>query len=391
MALMDVAVNETRILQTLWKNPGMSRIRVADELGINKSTVTKIVSTLLEEEILVLAEKPDILETKGRRPTGLFINPALGVVIGIELQTGSWTSVALDLSGAQVDRFEGSFEPVGTPAEQVLLDVVEQSLERSRNKGQRCLGIGVGLSGQVDPYRGIILQSNPLNIREPLEFADLASLRFALPVMVENDANCCCWEVFLDKKSRRERNFLCLLAEFRRTGVGPEDGYSELEGIALGMGVVIKDSVLHGDDFSAGEFQSLFRQVENSSQFNITNLQLKNLKQDSSVREILFRELAVNVSLLVNVLNMKMVKIFGNHREDPENLKRLFHQAIQENWPYDSPVECAVEVSSKGQDAVAAGAAGYFLHNLFSLPDIWEEKKALHPSGVALLRRSLGQ
>ena len=66
MSQIDIATNETRILSTVWMNPEISRIGLAREIGLHKSTVTKIVNSLIDEKLLILSiilENPGTVDT----------------------------------------------------------------------------------------------------------------------------------------------------------------------------------------------------------------------------------------------------------------------------------------------------------------------------------------
>jgi len=228
-----------------------------------------------------------------------------------------------------------------------------------------------------------------LNVQEPYHLYDFVAGEYSFPVVIENDANCCCWNVIMRKKRDRERNFLCLLTEMRRTGWGAEAEISQLKGVAVGLGMVIKDSVLHGDKFSAGEFQSVFKRAENPTQFELSLEELPHLYSNPAVWEKVVRELARNIALLVNSLNISMVNVFGTFILDGPKMKEIIRAEIQANWLYDSTVDCAIEISDSSKEAVAVGAAGFFLNRVFSLPDIWEGNDTIYPEGIELLRKAL--
>ena len=373
----------------IWMNPGISRIQLARELNLNKSTITKIVSSLLQEALLILADTPDATTGKGRKPTGLYLNNNMGVVIGIEIQTDGWIGVAVSPHGEVLDTFLSDTISSDSYLEPIIKTAIDTACLRQKALGYHIMGVGIGVSGQVDPYSGIVLSSNPLNVHNAFDVHQFAARNYPFPVVIENDANCCCWNVIMDKKSRRDRNFLCLLAEMRRTGWGVERDISEIKGVGVGLGLVIKDSVLHGDKFSAGEFQSVFKRENNPTQFALDLDELTRLYSDPLIWEKVVREMARNTALLVNSLNMSMVKIFGTFILDGERMKELFWEEIQENWLYDDTVECAIEISDSGKEAVAIGAAGYFLNRAFSLPDIREENNTVYPEGIELLRMGI--
>ncbi len=389
MALMDVNVNATRILHTIWMNPGISRIGLSRELNLNKSTITKIVSTLLDERLVMLADSPDATTSKGRKPTGLFLNTEKGVVIGIEIETDGWIGVAVSLNGELLDTFTSNSISSDSSLEPTIRDAIDTARVRMTDKGYSIIGVGLGVSGQVDPYSGILISSNPLNVHQAYNVREFASEHYPFPVVIENDANCCCWNVIMDKKANRERNFICLLAELRRTGWGVEQDISEIKGVGVGLGLVIKDSVLHGEKFSAGEFQSVFKRENNPTQFALSLEELNALYTDNRVWEQVVREMGRNIALLVNTLNMSMVKIFGTFVLDGNRMREIFWEEIQDNWLYDDTVACDIEIAESGKEAVAVGAAGYFLNRVFTVPDIWEGNETVYPEGIELLRMGI--
>jgi predicted NBD/HSP70 family sugar kinase len=389
MAVLDMAVNATRILNAIWSEPGISRIDLARRLNLNKSTITKIMQNLLDENLVRPAESSYVTDGKGRRPTGLYINEDLGVVLGVEIRTESWDAVVVNLRGDVVMRFPSGVLPPDTDMIHAMELAIESCIAQLRAEGKKVLGAGIGLSGQINPYEGIVLSSNPLKVHQSINVFEHMKSRFPFPVVVENDANCCCWKVMMEKRGRGDRNFLCVLGEFRRIGMGPEDGYSEIEGLALGLGLVIKDTVLHGDHYSAGEFQSVFKRDENPSQFDMTLKEVSSLRDDEELWRRVMGELARNIALLVNVLNITLIRVFGDFIRDPEYLGKILREEIDQNWLYDEPSQYAVEVTPDETNAVATGAAAYFLNRLYSIPDIHDEYSGSYPFGLELLRLAL--
>lgn len=384
----DIRINETRILSTVWMNPGISRIGLARDIGLHKSTVTKIVNSLIDEKLLILSDTPDILSTKGRRPTGLYVNDGLGVVIGIEVQTDSWNGVILELNGKVVDNVFEKYENGSKSLPEFMRGLIDRMVRRAEKTGRKVLGAGLGLAGQIDPYGSVIIYSNPLGVYDPLDFRKEISGIYPFPVLIENDANCCCWNVFLEKRSNRERNFLCILGEYRRTGLSSTPEYMSEEGVAVGMGIVIRDNVLHGDKFTVGEFQSVFKTTPNATQFEIDPDEIKMLQKDRELRLSMIRELARNAALLVNVLGLSLIKVFGNFISEPEEMTDIFENEVQDNWVNGNriPAQCRIEISDNGKEAVAIGAGAYFMYRVFSSPDLWLERDMADPSGVELLR-----
>ncbi|HKL86315.1 MAG TPA: MarR family winged helix-turn-helix transcriptional regulator, partial [Treponemataceae bacterium] len=51
------SINTSRILRTIWLNPGISRIKVAEMLDLDRSTVTKIMQVILDKGLVETAGK----------------------------------------------------------------------------------------------------------------------------------------------------------------------------------------------------------------------------------------------------------------------------------------------------------------------------------------------
>jgi hypothetical protein len=157
----------------------------------------------------------------------------------------------------------------------------------------------------------------------------------------------------------------------------------------LAWGVVIKDMVLHGDQFSAGEFQSVFKTHENPSQFNLSFSEVAKLKDSEVLLQQVIQEMARNIALLVNVLNFTLVQVVGDIAAEADLVREALSEEIELNWLYDSKTNCVVEVCPGDTAPVATGAAAYFLNRLFSIPDIHGEYGGSYPFGLELLRLTL--
>ena len=60
--------NAGRIVRTIWQNPHISRVGIAERLGLSKSTVTYQVSRLIESGIIDEISEGAAGNRGGRRP-----------------------------------------------------------------------------------------------------------------------------------------------------------------------------------------------------------------------------------------------------------------------------------------------------------------------------------
>ncbi|MBN1410145.1 MAG: ROK family transcriptional regulator [Spirochaetales bacterium] len=363
-------INFYRILQQIWANRGISRISIAQQLNLNRSTVTKVVNRLLEYGLVVTTGKYHGKPGVGRMATALEINSNFGLVLGIEVQTDFFRSLLVNLEGKPLESETKAFRKGTDILEDELVNLINAAKLRAESEGIPLLGAGIGLSGIVDPYAGTILHSNSLKIDKPVHLKEGLCQRTGLPIFIENDANCCCWSE-IAFRANKHNNFLAVLGEFRMVDAIE----NRKKGVALGLGIVIQGKVLHGDNYTTGEFLSLFYDNKKPShnQFSITDEEALSLPDNREVLLRVFNELARNVSLLVNCLDITKIIVTGDFSRYSEDFEPLLKLEIQRNWIYPTVKNCVIEFPSDESQAVSFGAAGLFVCKLFSVPDMTDQ------------------
>ena len=73
-----------RIVRTIWQNPQISRVGIAERLALDKSTITNQVARLIDIGLIEEIDEGSAGTRGGRRPIHLAINRSFGRVIGIE-------------------------------------------------------------------------------------------------------------------------------------------------------------------------------------------------------------------------------------------------------------------------------------------------------------------
>jgi len=356
-------LNTFRVLNLVWRRRSISRIEVAQELGLTKGTVTKITGPLLATGLLVEGPeaRPDAAraEARGRPRVALGLNPHRGLVLGLEVRTDGWSSVLLGLDGTVVLRRhgEGNWNPgtLATDLAVLLSDLV------APGPYPPVVGVGVALPGIVDPEEGVLLSSHPLGLSQPLALRESLEARLGLPVHVENDARCGCWGELAF--GAPVGPFVFVLCEQRRHRVGDEGRVA-----AVGFGLVLSGRPWRGPDASAGEFSSALKDHGGSYQFQLDDPTMARVFSDPSAEAQLVDELGRNLALIVNFLNLKAVYVAWPETGNPEAARRTFARLIEDHRPYQAP-PCPVLAPTGGTEAVAYGAAASFLEDLWGALD----------------------
>jgi len=359
-------LNISRVLRLIWQTKGISRIEIAQRLGIDKSTVTKIVASLQEIGIIRAFAQGNAGPLGGRKPIQLEIVSEFGLSVGIEITPEGFVAVILDLHGTILRELTVSMEVTSVfEAFDEALKALTGELE-SRNTP--VLGVGVGIPALVDTDTGTILQSIPLMIEEELAFCAWARAKYGVPVYVENDARCGCLGEMVLRHGTGLDNALFLLSEIRKiTG-----STGSRKNLSVGCGFTLNGNPYYGQDFSAGEFRSILWRPGNSGQFQSNDLSGELVGSDSSVTDSVFAELAAHVALVANLLNLDSVFLGGLTPELTEELAGMIRSEIALKWPYRLRQRCEVIPSSLGKNAVAYGAAGDCILRFFSLPNIYQ-------------------
>jgi predicted NBD/HSP70 family sugar kinase len=351
-----------RIVRTIWQNPRISRVGIAERLGLDKSTVTNQVGRLIEIGIIEEIAEGNAGSRGGRRPIHLAMNRSFGRVLGIEIQVGTYVALVVDLAGEILAETRGQVPMDEENRSKMMLAIIHECSAKLCPEQERLLGVGVGIGGLVDLKKGRIRYSVPLGIKEAIDFGKTVAAKLSVPCFVENDANCCAWGELAFNKDEALRDFLFALVEFRRDprSIGLSGGMGVGFGVALGGKVY---SGAHGD---AGEFRSAFCDGAGELQLSLPKDTLSHLDSDRAALVKAADELARNTAMLVNTMDFARVYIGGDIEGLDVDFPSLLRRRLEENWMYPFPKEVEIHYSSLGGKAVAYGAAGMILDRLIS-------------------------
>ena len=355
-------MNRSRVLRTVWRTPLLSRIEIAGRLGLDKSTVSSLVNELIDQKMIHAVAEGDASKQGGRRPVLLRINPTYGSVLGFEFQPDFYRAVLCDLDGHVERRWTENVRRGGKPFDEYVFDILNKVLADMADRRDSLLAIGIAMGGLVNSISNRIYGSIPMGLSEEYDFQANIASRLEIPVVVENDANACAWGELTFHRRHDFHDFLYVLVQIRQS----EQGRQLYGGIGVGIGVVINGTLYPGSHFTAGEFRSVFWNDGIVGQFSLTDEEAQLVSTDATMRRRFFRELAQNIALIINVLDVSHLFIGGDCLVFRDEMEPIFHKEIERNWPYETEVGRSVSFSTLGEDAAAYGAAGLMLDRLFS-------------------------
>jgi predicted NBD/HSP70 family sugar kinase len=358
-------------MREIWTRRETTRVEIARELGLDKSTISHAVNDLIEQGIIIETSEGTSGPQGGRKPVFITLNKQYGCVLGVEFRPESYTAVAVDLEGEICLTVTEKIKTHHADLTQLLVNTLEHLEKVMENKGIELLGIGVGISGVVNAQEGIVKYSAPLGIESDYHFHELVASHFSIPVYIDNDANACVWGELAFHRRKELSDFIFLLLEFR--DFDPNEDIL-CNRISVGMGLVINGIVHYGHQYSAGEFRSLFRKNDSVGQFSLNEDEHRRVLEDPEVFERFLTELSAHVGLIVNTFNLSHVILGGAFEQLGDHVIDVLESEIKSNWPYPYPYQVKQNIwySSFGDRAVAYGAAGMVLNTLFSDLEVME-------------------
>ena len=228
--------NKAMVLNSVWKESDISRLEVSRRTGLSTATVSRLVDSLIQDELL--AESQPIATPKGRPLKPVHFNGRSHFLIGIDLGTTYIRGVLTNLSFETIKEIEVVTESHKEP-EYVLNKVVQVIMNLANTNlvnPARIIGVGMAVAGIINLRSGIVEYSPAFNWRD-------IELRHFMESQVP-------YPVYFDNVSRA-----MALGEIA-FGTGPkfDDLICINVGYGIGAGIVIGRKLFYGTDGMAGEF-----------------------------------------------------------------------------------------------------------------------------------------
>lgn len=357
-----------KVLRLIWSRKYISRVEIANELGMDKSTITKIVNELKSVNIIRETTQGTSGPQGGRRPVFLEITPDFACSGGIEFNPEGIVYCLINLQGQIV--FQENENCLNRPfdkdkIENIIFEACVYLQNKAKELKLNLIGIGLGFPALLNSKKSEIIYSLPLMINEPLNISSLSS-KLNLPIQIENDARCCCYSEIvhgiLGRSNFDVKNMLFVLTEYR--AFNPI--LKSQKNLAVGMGIVLNSQILKGPDDSAGEFRSMLWEEGRAGQFFSGEGNLSSIISDNDEIHSIFYELAQHIAFLVNTLNLSTVCIGGMESEYISILENYIKERIKLQWSYNNERHIKVKMAAYGEQTVAHGAACMILTKMFS-------------------------
>lgn len=226
-------INKTLVLEKMMNEAPISRAYIAKELGLNKGTVSSLVSELIDEH-LVFETGPGE-SSGGRRPVMLTFNKDAGYAIGVDLGVNYILSILTDLKGNVVREI---YQHITNTEYENVFSIIKKSIndliESAPDSPYGIIGIGIGVPGIVNNQGEILIAPNLQ--WENVQLKEQIEKTFNLPVVIENEANAGAYGEKLFGAGKDFNNMIYVSA-----------------GIGIGVGIIIDGELYTGNNGYSGE------------------------------------------------------------------------------------------------------------------------------------------
>jgi predicted NBD/HSP70 family sugar kinase len=229
-------INRSIVLNSIREHQPISRITIAKISGLNKSTVSDIVSGLLKENLI--EEDLDRNQKVGRNPINLRIKKGMHVVGAIYFASPKTELAVVDIGGTIKSKCELPTE-MGEPKSFIAQCLKQLNVLREQSGSSKFKGIGITVAGIVDSMQSKVIYAPNLG----WENFDIGQIVRELEpnvelITIENDAKASALAELLLGRHETPPSSIVFLSV----------------GYGIGSGIVLDNHVLSGHSHAAGEF-----------------------------------------------------------------------------------------------------------------------------------------
>lgn len=230
-------MNQEAILRLVQRAGPISRMEIAKTLGLNPSTVNRLVEQLVQAGLLLVVGERSTSRRGGRPARLVHFNANAAHVAALDLSNVPWRAALTNLAGEIVQTFEAVPAPGDAEANLDVLETLVETLlaHNGHINGPPLRGIGVGAPSITLWESGTVVWAASLGWRD-LPLKAWMENRWPIPAFVENDVN------------------LLALGE-NWLGAGQQAAHLAVVsvGTGIGAGLILNGRLYRGANEAAGE------------------------------------------------------------------------------------------------------------------------------------------
>ncbi len=366
--------NIHKILHYIIISKGISRAEISRVFGLNKATVSYIISAL--ENANLITNQEELKATKGRHSVQYEFNKDYSKVISINLRPQFINVFVTDLEGGVI------FDEVikkQVSGEETLVNTLVDIIGNYTAKYPESLGIGIGVHGTV--YNDQVIHFTPYNNIYNFDLKLELEKRFGdVDFYIENEANI----TALGENQDISQENVVTISNSKGIGSGILTNfkmYKGSEGFAgeIGHTIVVPNGLecACGNKGCLEQYSSEENLIAKASEVKKENITVKYFVElynsgDEEIRELYHNSLdylSIAINNVMSLLNPSAIVLNGylysNIKETEEYLKSKIVSKV-----YDASL---LVISNKQEDSFARGFAHHIVRERFINNDKWLE------------------
>ena len=179
--------NRNLVLSAILRQPQISRTNIAEQLGLNIASISRISRELIDAGLVHEVEHLGVRTRPGRRFVGLSAHGDGGFIVGIGLNAFRQSVTLANLENKKIDEWV-SPEPPGADGETFLRLCMSQAkamINAHVTDRKRFFGVGVAVAANLDIGAGVILDANTFGWTRPIALRKIIHEILGAPLVLE--------------------------------------------------------------------------------------------------------------------------------------------------------------------------------------------------------------
>jgi predicted NBD/HSP70 family sugar kinase len=222
------------IIELCIKNGDCSIADFSKELSVSVPTVTKLVAELISDGYLT--EKGKVGTSGGRRPNTFGLNPDAGYFVGVDVARQHIHIAIADFTGNLKFFIQDIAFVLEANADsfRTICKKIKEVVTGSDIPWNKVLGVGISLSGRVNPEKGFSLS---YFVSDDIPLKDIFQRELGIPVNIENDSRAMTYGEYMSFSADSDPDMLFVNLSW-----------------GLGMGMILDGKLYYGKSGFSGEF-----------------------------------------------------------------------------------------------------------------------------------------
>ena len=227
------AQSKRQIIKLCILNGAYSIADLSKEINSSVPTCTKLITELINDGFMLDLGKQGT--SGGRRPSIFGLNPDAGYFVGVDVARQHFHIAITDFSGKEVTFIQDIEFVLEANAESFksICRIIKQTVASADIPWEKVLGVGVSLSGRVNPEEGYSLT---YFVSDEFPLTAIFQKELGVQVSIENDSRAMTYGEYLAGNHDDEKNMLFINLSW-----------------GLGMGMILDGNLYYGKSGFSGE------------------------------------------------------------------------------------------------------------------------------------------